>query len=43
VSVVGDKVIFCEGKQTILDFRLINRIIETISVNKPTIVPSGGW
>lgn len=42
MSVVGDKVIFCEGKQTSLDFRLINRVIENISVNKPTIVPSGG-
>lgn len=41
MSVVGDKVIFCEGKQTSLDFRLINRIIENLSINKPTIVPSG--
>ncbi|BAZ13342.1 hypothetical protein NIES4071_51810 [Calothrix sp. NIES-4071] len=41
MSVVGDKVIFCEGKQSSLDFRLINRVIENLSVNKPTIVPSG--
>jgi hypothetical protein len=41
VSVVGDKVIFCEGKQSSLDFRLINRVIENIYVNKPTIIPSG--
>ena len=41
MSVVGDKVIFCEGKQSSLDFRLINRVIENIDVNKPTIVPSG--
>ncbi|RUT08390.1 hypothetical protein DSM106972_015580 [Dulcicalothrix desertica PCC 7102] len=41
MSVVGDKVIFCEGKQTSLDFRLINRVLENLSINKPTIVPSG--
>ncbi len=41
MSVVSGKVIFCEGKQTSLDFRLLNRVIENLSTNKPTIVPSG--
>jgi hypothetical protein len=41
VSVVSGKIIFCEGKQTSLDFRLLNRVIENLSTNKPTIVPSG--
>jgi predicted metal-dependent hydrolase len=41
VSVVSDKVIFCEGKQTSLDFRLLNKVVENLSTNKPTIVPSG--
>jgi hypothetical protein len=41
VSVVSGKVIFCEGKQTSLDFRLLNRVVENLSTNKPTIVPSG--
>jgi hypothetical protein len=42
VSVVSGKVIFCEGKQTSLDFRLLNRVVENLLTNKPTIVPSGG-
>jgi hypothetical protein len=42
VSVVSGKVIFCEGKLTSLDFRLLNRIVENLLTNKPTIVPSGG-
>jgi hypothetical protein len=41
VSVVSGKIIFCEGKQTSLDFRLLNRVIDDFSTNKPTIVPSG--
>ncbi|WP_243146683.1 hypothetical protein [Scytonema sp. UIC 10036] len=41
MSVVSGKVIFCEGKQTSLDFRLLNRVIENILMDKPTIVPSG--
>ncbi|MEI1376755.1 hypothetical protein PQG02_27250 [Nostoc sp. UHCC 0926] len=41
MSVVSGKIIFCEGKQTSLDFRLLNRIVENILTNKPTIVPSG--
>jgi hypothetical protein len=41
VSVVSGKVIFCEGKQTSLDFRLLNRVVENILIDKPTIVPSG--
>ena len=41
MSVVSGKIIFCEGKKTSLDFRLLNRVIEKLSTNKPTIVPSG--
>jgi hypothetical protein len=41
VSVVSGKIIFCEGKQTSLDFRLLNRVVENLVINKPTIVPSG--
>ena len=41
MSVVSGKIIFCEGKQTSLDFRLLNRVIDNFSTNKPTIVPSG--
>ncbi len=41
MSVVSGKVIFCEGKQTSLDFRLINKVVENLLTNKPTIVPSG--
>ena len=42
MSVVRSKVIFCEGKQISLDFRLLNRIVENLLTNKPTIVPAGG-
>lgn len=42
MSVVSGKVIFCEGKQTSLDFRLLNRVVENLLIDKPTIVPSGG-
>jgi len=41
VSVVSGKIIFCEGKQTSLDFRLLNKVVENLLTNKPTIVPSG--
>lgn len=41
MSVVSGKIIFCEGKQSSLDFRLLNRVVENILTNKPTIVPSG--
>ncbi|WP_238361068.1 hypothetical protein [Iningainema tapete] len=41
MSVVSGKVIFCEGKQTSLDFRLLNRVVENLLIDKPTIVPSG--
>ena len=42
MSVVRGKVIFCEGKLTSLDFRLLNRVVENLLTNKPTIVPAGG-
>ena len=41
MSVVSGKIIFCEGKQTSLDFRLLNRVVENLLINKPTIVPCG--
>ena len=41
MSVVSGKIIFCEGKQTSLDFRLLNRVVENVLTNKPTIVPAG--
>jgi hypothetical protein len=41
VSVVSGKIIFCEGKEASLDFRLLNKVVENLSTNKPTIVPSG--
>ncbi|MEH2313606.1 MAG: hypothetical protein V7K35_19895 [Nostoc sp.] len=41
MSVVSGKIIFCEGKKTSLDFRLLNRVVENLLTNKPTIVPSG--
>ena len=42
MSVVRGKVIFCEGKLTSLDSRLLNRVVENLLTNKPTIVPAGG-
>ena len=42
MSVVRGKVIFCESKLTSLDFRLLNRVVENLLTNKPTIVPAGG-
>jgi hypothetical protein len=42
VSVVsGGKTIFCEGKQTSLDYELLNRVVEGIPGDKCTIVPAG--
>ncbi|WP_017305793.1 hypothetical protein [Spirulina subsalsa] len=38
----GRKIIFCEGKQASLDFALLNRVVEDIAGDKPTIVPAGG-
>ncbi|MBE9127281.1 MULTISPECIES: DUF4435 domain-containing protein [unclassified Coleofasciculus] len=43
MSVVSSsKVIFCEGKQKSLDTKLLERVLETMPVERPTIVPSGG-
>lgn len=43
MSVVSNsKVIFCEGKQKSLDAKLLERVLETMPVERPTIVPSGG-
>ncbi|MFK0735304.1 MAG: DUF4435 domain-containing protein [Gloeotrichia echinulata GP01] len=41
MSVVSGKIIFCEGQQTSLDSRLLNRVVENMGTNKPTIVSSG--
>ncbi|MDJ0800505.1 MAG: hypothetical protein QNJ51_27470 [Calothrix sp. MO_167.B12] len=42
MSVVsGRKIIFCEGKQKSLDSQLLNKLVENLSVEKPTIVASG--
>ncbi|MDY6781867.1 MAG: hypothetical protein SW833_04825 [Cyanobacteriota bacterium] len=41
MSVVSGKVIFCEGKESSLDFRLLNKIFENSSENELTIVPAG--
>ena len=42
MSVVsGGKTIFCEGKQTSLDYELLNRVVEGIPGDKCTIVPAG--
>ncbi len=42
MSVVsGRKIIFCEGKQKSLDSQLLNKVVENLSVEKPTIVASG--
>lgn len=43
MSVVsGGRTIFCEGKQSSLDYKLLNRVVEGISGDKCTIVPRGG-
>lgn len=42
VSVVsGGKIIFCEGKQTSLDYRLLNKLVDGTSGERCTIVPAG--
>lgn len=43
MSVVSaGRTIFCEGKQTSLDYQLLSRVVEGISGNRCTIVPAGG-
>jgi hypothetical protein len=43
VSVVsGRRTIFCEGKQSSLDYELLSRVVEGISGDQCTIVPRGG-
>ncbi len=42
MSVVsGGRTIFCEGRQTSLDYRLLSRVVEGISGDKCTIIPAG--
>ena len=42
VSVVsGGRTIFCEGKQSSLDYQLLSQIVAPISGDKPTIIPAG--
>ena len=41
MSVVSGKIIFCEGKQSSLDISLLNKVFESILIDKPTIVPAG--
>lgn len=42
VSVVsGERTIFCEGKQSSLDYKLLSKIVAPISGDKPTIIPAG--
>jgi len=42
VSVVsGGRTIFCEGKQSSLDYKLLTKIVDGISGDKPTIIPAG--
>lgn len=38
----GEKIIFCEGKQTSLDSKLLERIVDNLPGEKPTIVGAGG-
>ncbi|MBZ8181639.1 DUF4435 domain-containing protein [Oscillatoria salina] len=38
----GRKIIFCEGKKSSLDYQLLPKILENISGDRPTIVPTGG-
>ncbi|NEP09016.1 MAG: hypothetical protein F6K14_01950 [Symploca sp. SIO2C1] len=40
--VSGKKVVFCEGKQISLDYRLLNRVVENLGSDQPTIIPTGG-
>lgn len=42
VSVVsGGRTIFCEGKQSSLDYELLSRLVEGISSDRCTIIPAG--
>lgn len=42
MSVVSSsKIIFCEGKQRSLDVQLLERVLETLPTERPTIVSSG--
>ena len=42
MSVVsGGRTIFCEGKQSSLDYKLLSQIVDGISGDKPTIIPAG--
>ncbi|MFB2880655.1 hypothetical protein [Floridanema aerugineum] len=42
MSVVSSsKIIFCEGKQSSLDIQLLERVLETLPTERPTIVSSG--
>ncbi|MEK0178487.1 MAG: hypothetical protein EAZ78_22345 [Oscillatoriales cyanobacterium] len=41
MSVVSSKIIFCEGKQRSLDAQLLERVLETLPAERPTIVPCG--
>lgn len=40
-TISGSKIIFCEGKQSSLDPRVLNRVVENLTGDKPTIVPAG--
>ncbi|MCL1475995.1 hypothetical protein [Argonema antarcticum] len=41
MSVVSSsKIIFCEGKQSSLDAQLLERVLETLPTERPTIVSS---
>ena len=43
MSVVGrGKVVFCEGKDQSLDYRLLDRLFRDMTKERPTIVPAGG-
>lgn len=37
----GSKIIFCEGKQTSLDYKLLNNLIDGLPGDRSTIVPAG--
>jgi hypothetical protein len=42
MSVVsGGRMIFCEGRQSSLDYKLLSKLVEDISGDKCTIIPAG--
>lgn len=41
MSVVSSKIIFCEGKERSLDYQLLQRVLETLPAERPTIVHCG--